>query len=162
MDGARCLHDEARAAFDDMPIARCRRHLRQHLLTKDRKSLEAYDKLIQIPKNNKAAADRLYKQLDQNSVLHQIPRAHVCDAYLPAGVHSHGVRLTNAAEQFNWMTLPNVRQQDSLFRCHHVRSVHCAHTCTHTSHTCAFLGAGHCSHSTIFMGIDKPCWRQKL
>ena len=51
VDGARCLHDEARAVFGDMPIARFRRHLRQHLLTKDRKSLEAYDKLIQIPKN---------------------------------------------------------------------------------------------------------------
>ena len=53
--------------------------------------------------------------LQKDSPVHDVPRDHLCDAYLPAGVHSHDVKLTNAAEQWNWMSMA-AREEESKFR----------------------------------------------
>ena len=53
--------------------------------------------------------------LPKDSLIHDVPREHLCDAYLPEGVDSHDVKLTNAAEQWNWMSMA-AREEESKFR----------------------------------------------
>ena len=52
-----------------------------------------------------------------------MPKAHVCQSFLPPGVCTHGVRTSNYSEMHNNILLP-MRTEESLFRC----LITCLHT----------------------------------
>ena len=118
VDGAPCLSEAASKHYEGISIARCRRHLRERLVTTKigRESLALYDKIILVPRTRKAYADELFDQLPNNSPLRDIPKEQFCDAYLPDGVDNHGVRLNNPAEIMNWMMSKGARVEESHFR----------------------------------------------
>ena len=105
VDGAPCLAKAATAHYSGITMAGCRRHIGEGLLKTraGKASYPVYQQLIVIPRTRRDYADSLYKSLPVDSPLHDIPRDWICDAYLPDGVHNHGVRLNNPAEILNWM-----------------------------------------------------------
>ena len=119
VDGAACLEEETVKNMPGMAIARCRRHFRQRMLKHKamHRDLEAFNEITRVTRTMKRVADRLYNKLPADSVLKEVPKEHLCDAFLPEGVCSHGVKLNNPAEQFNWMLqAAGVRRQKSLLK----------------------------------------------
>ena len=119
VDGAACLEEETVKNMPGMAIARCRRHFRQRMLKHKamHRDLEAFNEITKVTRTMRRVADRLYHKLPADSVLREVPKEHLCDAYLPEGVCSHGVKLNNPAEQFNWMLqAAGVRRQKSLLK----------------------------------------------
>ena len=104
-DGAPCLAKAAETHYSGITMAGCRRHIGEGLLktAAGRVALPVYQQLIVVPRTRREFADTLYDSLPKDSPLHDIPRHWICDAYLPDGVHNHGIRLNNPAEILNWM-----------------------------------------------------------
>ena len=61
VDGAPVLAEGTAKYYDGMSLARCRRHFEERLIsTKNgRRDLEVYKKIIQVPRTQRALADRL-------------------------------------------------------------------------------------------------------
>ena len=119
VDGAACLEEETVKNMPGMAIARCRRHFRQRMLKHKahHRDLEAFNDITKVTRTMRRVAERLYSRLPEDSVLKEVPKEHLCDAFLPEGVCSHGVKLNNPAEQFNWMLqAAGVRRQTSLLK----------------------------------------------
>ena len=117
VDGAPCLAEAATKHYAGVAIARCRRHFREALIktAEGRRDLAIFDKIAVVPRTRLAVAEALYNSLPNDSPLHDIPKAHICDAYLPDGVHNHGVRTNNPAEVWNWMSMC-ARSETTMFR----------------------------------------------
>ena len=117
VDGAPVLSEAVTKYYNNMSLARCRRHYRERLLTTahGRRDLQVYDDIVVVPRTQRALADRLYQKLPKDSPIHEVPREHLCDAYLPEGVDSHSVKLNNSAEQWNFMSMA-AREEESKFR----------------------------------------------
>ena len=98
MDGGKQLRTAEKEAFPDTNILRCFRHLTEDVQRGNKKSKnetqEIFNKLSALPCGQKRAAEQLYGLIPRSSFLRKIRRTELCQAFLPDGVCSHGLKVS--------------------------------------------------------------------
>jgi len=123
-DQGRAIRNSLNKKYPDAPTFLCQRHLKHNLskTAAGRTLLPIYDACLYRGRAQREAVDRELTKLHQDhpasmDLLTRLGLPNTLPAYLPQGVHTHGITTSNAAEvSFNALNVARVRSERSLFR----------------------------------------------